>query len=177
MRKICVQNSNITLFYASSNDIDLVYKMAMEIKDEDNLIQIFEDDFSYEDFREDSDECIFFTGIPNKNNYLLIEYDSQIIGTISHTFNDATIENMELDIWLRSKNYIGKELGAKSIQLLITYLHTTYNTTTFLIRPSKENARAIRAYSKCGFIHHENFALWGEGDFGAENTYSMVLQL
>lgn len=188
MRKICVENSAISLLYTSVEDMDLVYKMAMDVTDEEEgMNEYFFNGETYDEFRAGSDETIFFTGAANKSNYLLIQYDSQIIGAIAHTFNDAPIKNMEIHIWLRSMNYLGKELGPKSIQLLITYLRETYKITTFLIRPSVDNVRAVKAYFKCGFIHHkdfdsrryyspENSILYGKGHFGVENTYNMVLQ-
>jgi len=185
MRKICIEKNNLCLLYTSLADRALIYNMAVE--DEQIRQYLFEDSYSLEEFLNESDEDIFFSGKQSPNNYLLIEFYNDIVGTISHAFNDARIKNMELDIWLRSTKFTGRQLGPRVISLLIDYLSQTYNIKTFLIRPSIKNIWAVRAYSKCGFRYITDFnaslyytpeglTLWGEGDYD-HDTYNMILQL
>jgi len=65
-----------------------------------------EDNFNWAELRDE--EGHFFGSEPGKNKYLLIQYQGDIIGTISHTHNNGKLENLELDMWLRSAKYTGK---------------------------------------------------------------------
>ena len=141
-------------------------------------------EFNWEDF-EDEDNC-YYTGNRNKDNYLLIEYDNKIVGSISHSFNQTETPNFELDIWLRSKEYTGKGIGTKVINILVEYLNKEYRIDTFIIRPWSKNLNAIKSYKKCGFVIDNNFnpylyygedaEEWGEGDYGDE-TVNMVKRI
>ncbi|MFV0423614.1 GNAT family N-acetyltransferase [Oleidesulfovibrio sp.] len=94
----------------------------------------------------------------------------------------------ELDIWMRSKAFCGRGLGAKALGLLVEYLRNECGIRRMLIRPSEKNYRAIRAYEKTGFRRVDNkedtvrsFLLpefwqqYGDGDYGLESTAVLVL--
>ena len=130
-------------------------------------------------------ECKWFSGVESQDTYYLIEYDHEIIGWISHSYNDAKIENMEVDIAFNSFKHTGKGLGTKIIIKFTDYLNEKYDIKTFMMRPGKHNARAIRAYKKSGFRIVESYdpndyytaedvILWGDGDLGPENTLNMI---
>jgi len=127
----------------------------------------------------------WFSGAESKNDYYLIKYDNEIIGWISHTYNDAKIENMEVDVAFNSFKYASKGIGTKIIMKFTDYLNEKYNIKTFMIRPGKHNTRAIRAYEKSGFKVVESYnpndyytaedvVLWGDGDLGPDNTLNMI---
>jgi len=127
----------------------------------------------------------WFSGAENRNAYCLIKYGHEIIGWISNTYNNAKIENMEVDVAFSSLKYTGKGLGTKIITMFTDYLNEKYNIKTFMIRPGKHNTRAIRAYKKSGFRIVESYdpndyytaedvVLWGDGDLGPENTVNML---
>ena len=168
----------ISLICAGQNDKRLVYDMANEIFGGDTTAF----SFTWDEFNESEDK--YFSGIPGRNNYWLIKLDDEVIGTISHSYNDAVIENMELDIWLRSVQYTGKGYGSDAINQLTDYLIKRYDTKTFMMRPGKHNIGAIKCYKKCGFKITDDFnpadyytadmSEWLDGDFGVDGTVNMV---
>ena len=182
-RTICCGNKHITLYYASMADKKLIYDMGREEQ------EIFESMFygecesqPWEEYEQKNNE--FYTGEKGKNNYLLIEHNGEVVGAVSHSYNQAITENMEIDIWLRSTKYTGKGLGTQTITLLTDYLNREYSIKTFIIRPSKENSRAIRCYTKSGFTVLPDFNAqeyygadvgeWGDGDYGIDGTLNMI---
>lgn len=178
-----VKKDNIALLYAEEIDRELIYNMAFE---EDDIWQSMFDSKEHFDWAEIRDEePHFFGNKPGLSKYLLIEYDDQIIGTISHTYNNGKIPNMELDIWLRSVKYTGKGIGTKVIKLLVERLIEDKNIATFIIRPWINNPRAIRAYEKCGFAATDTFnpedyygkylEEWGQGDYPEGENVNMIL--
>lgn len=182
---IYAREDNITLLYAEESDRQLIYNMAFE---EDAIWQSMFDckeHFNWAEIRDE--EPHFFGNKPGDSKYLLIEYEGQIIGTISHTYNDGTIPNMELDMWLRSIKYTGKGIGTKVILLLVKSLIEDYKIKTFIIRPWSKNPRAIRAYEKAGFVTADTFDPkdyygkyldeWGQGDYPDGENHNMILSI
>ena len=183
-RKLCLRVDGASLYFARPDDMRLVYDMMHE--DEEIKAILFygeSEDWDFEKYQET--ERKWFPGDESRNAYYLIEHDGEMIGWISHSYNDAKIENMEVDIAFRSLKHAGKGLGVKIITALIDYAHEKYGINTFMIRPGKHNKRAIRAYEKCGFkaaglfdpndyYTEEDVLLWGDGDLGVEGTYNMI---
>lgn len=180
-----VKADDIALLYSEESDRLLIYNMAFE---EDSVWQAMlekKEDFDYT-FIQEEEPC-FFDGKPGLNKYLLIEYKNQVIGTISHTYNDGKTPNFELDMWLRSEKYIGKGIGTRVLKLLTRQLAKDYQIKTFLIRPWIKNPRAIQAYKKCGFIIRDNFVpenyygkyleMGGDGDYPQGETCNMILEI
>lgn len=111
--------------------------MAHEDKEIYELMFGNEHEFIWEEF-EAEDDC-YYTGNKNEDNYLLIECDNQIVGSISHSYNQTKIPNFELDIWLRSKEFTGKGIGTKVLNMLVEYLNKEYKIDIFIIRPWSKN--------------------------------------
>ena len=173
----------ISLICAGQSDKRMIYDMANEEKDIHDMMFCGENtEYTWDEFNEYEDE--YFTGTPCRNNYWLIKLDDEVIGTISHSYNDAKIENMELDIWLRSVKYTGKGYGTDAINQLTDYLIKRYDTKTFMMRPGKHNIGAIKCYEKCGFKITDDFnpadyytadmSEWLDGDYGVDGTVNMV---
>ena len=184
-RYLYIEKNGIKLLYAEDTDRRLIYDMAFE---EDEIWQAMienKEDFPWSLLRDE--EPHFFGSTPGFSKYLLIEYDNQIIGTISHTYNDGKIPNMELDMWLRSSKYTDRGLGSSAMKLLIDSLVRDFGIKTFIIRPWIKNPRAVKAYEKCGFVVTDSFdpddyygkylELAAQGDFGEEETVNMVLSI
>ena len=143
------------------------------------------DDFDWSELRDEEEQ--FFGSVPGKSKYLLIRYQGEIVGTISHTHNDGRIENLELDMWLRSEKYTGRGIGSAVIAMLIDRLVEEHGIRTIIIRPWVKNSRAVRAYEKCGFRRRNDFdpadyygtylERYGEGDYGRLETANMVLEV
>lgn len=184
-RQIYLEKDDMKLLYAENSDRQLIYDMAFE---EPVIWQsMFEnkDDFDWAELRDEEEH--FFGSEPSKSKYLLIQYQDKIIGTISHTYNNGKIENIELDIWLRSTKYTGKNIGSTVINMLIKNLVKQFGIKTFIVRPWIKNPRAIKAYEKCGFRQCKDFVpsdyygkyleQYGEGDYCADETVNMVLEI
>lgn len=184
-RQIYLEKDNIKLLYAENSDRRFIYDMAFEESEIWQAMLKNKDDFDWAELRDE--EEYFFGSEPGKNKYLLIQYQDEIIGTISHTYNDGKIENLELDMWLRSTKYTGKGIGPAVMEMLINNLVKQYGIKTFIIRPWLKNHRAVRAYEKCGFRQYKDFVpsdyygkyleQYGEGDYCAEETANMVLEV
>lgn len=182
-RVLCVNEGEISLYFAKQTDKILVYNMGREEIEIQNAM-FFDDcvESTWEEYKDQEDE--FYSGIKSKNSYLLIEYENEIIGTVSHSYNQAKVENMEIDIWFRSIKNTGKGLGTKTLLILTDYLNMEYGIKTFIIRPGKKNLRAIRAYEKSGFVtmptfdssvyYGDDVGEWGDGDYGIEGTLNMI---
>lgn len=142
------------------------------------------EDFGWTQIRDEENH--FFGNEPGKSKYLLIQYQGEIVGTISHTHHDGKIESFELDMWLRSVKFVGKGIGSTAMKMLIDSLVQQYGIKTFLIRPWYKNSRAVKAYEKCGFQQCKDFVVsdyygkyleqYGDGDFGDE-TFNMILEV
>jgi len=183
-RTLCLRVNSASLYFAKEDDMWLVYDMMHEDKEIRDILFCGEsEDWSWEKYQET--ERKWFPGTESKNSYYLIEYENEIIGWISHAYNDARIENMEVDIAFSSLKHAGKGLGTKIIVALTDYANKEYGIKTFMIRPGIHNKRAIRAYEKSGFKVNPSFntndyytaedaVLWGDGDCGADGTYNMV---
>jgi len=183
-RKLCLQINGASLYFARPDDMKLVYDMMTADDEIREMLFYGENDLEpFENFVKT--ESKWFPGSESKNAYYLIEYDGDFIGWISHSYNNAKIENMEIDISFSSMSHTGKGLGTKIITVLTDYAHEKYKIKTFMIRPGKHNTRAIKAYEKSGFkitdsynpndyYTAEDVVLWGDGDLGVENTVNMV---
>ena len=183
-RNLCFRIDNLSLYFANFDDMKLVYDMMHN--DETIHEMLFygdSEDISFDEFLQR--DCEWFSGNDSKNSYYLIEFSNEFIGWISHSYNDAKIENMEIDIAFSSFKHTDKGIGTKIITRFTDYLNEKYNIKTFMIRPGNHNTIAIRAYEKSSFRILESYnpndyytpedvVLWGDGDLGPENTVNMI---
>jgi len=183
-RNLCFSIDNVFIYFANFEDMKLVYDMMHQDEEIREILFYGEsEDIPFDEFLQRDRK--WFPGAESRNSYYLIKYGHEIIGWISHTYNNAKIENMEVDIAFDSLKHTGKGIGTKIITKFTDYLNEKYNIKTFMIRPGKHNARAIKAYEKSGFRVIESYdpnnyytaedvVLWGDGDFGPENTVNMI---
>ncbi len=109
------------------------------------------------------------------------------VGCISYTCFHLKLGVAEIDLWLADESLCSKGYGTVAIRALLDRLGRELGIHTALIRPSRENARAIRAYAKCGFspmpgdisdyMLPQYLAPYGEGDFGEGGTVNLALRL
>lgn len=108
-------------------------------------------DFFFDGTQPENGRC--FKVINNDNN--------EEIGFIYYTSFHLKEGIAELDIWLKSLDYTGKGIGTEAIKLLADKLHTELGFHTFFMRPSRQNERAVNAYTRAGFketkLVHEDF--------------------
>lgn len=144
---------------------------------------------SWEEFCEDYLDCYFDGTDPGFGRVFMIVSHGQKIGCISYCcfhLNDAMAE---LDIWMDSEANCGKGHGTEAILKLCDYLADNLEIKNFIIRPSKQNHRAVKAYKKAGFaevakeieeqilhryLKNEYYEAYGAGDYGVEETVTLV---
>lgn len=144
------------------------------------------EEFFNEDFPD-----YFFTGEQPENGmcFIIQKRDKKTIediGTIQYTAFHLNSGVVEFDVWMKNNNYCGKGYGVEAIKLLVDKVEKL-GFKTIVIRPIKQNKRAIRAYKKAGFksakleleryYKPEVIEKYGYGDCGIENDEFMVRNL
>jgi RimJ/RimL family protein N-acetyltransferase len=95
----------------------------------------------------------FFSGSqPEVGRSYIIEHAGEAIGHVSYSQVDFNQGRAELDIWLRAEAICGRGFGPDALIALTNHLYATLGLSEFIIRPSRRNQRAIKAYSKAGFV-------------------------
>lgn len=113
----------------------------------------------------------FFDGsMPQIARSYIIEVKGIPVGHINYDSLDSVAHRAELDIWLRSSRYCGKGYGSDAINTLVTHLHSEFDVQEFILRPSRRNPGAIRAYERAGFREvnmpfDEQTRRYGKGDY------------
>jgi diamine N-acetyltransferase len=110
---------------------------------------------------------LFFDGTqPYFGRSYIVDVAGEAIGHVSYSEVDLAPGKAELDIWLRSEAVCGRGYGSDALVALTRHLYETLGLTEFIIRPSRRNERAVRAYAKAGFVllplsPEEQAALYG----------------
>jgi diamine N-acetyltransferase len=141
-------------------------------------------------FQHDFQDNYFLESGQKKGSVLVISNDCEEIGSICYSLMHLQPHTAELDIWLNNTKYCGHGFGCEALKMLIANLHKNIGITRFLIRPSKKNSRAIKAYKKAGFqiVDNEKTTIqeyllpgaleeYGAGDYGQGNTAVLTLDL
>lgn len=135
------------------------------------------------------EQDFFFDGsAQDLGRYFVIVDDSgRDVGCISYTCFHLRQGVAEFDLWLADESLCGKGYGTAAIRALLDRVRRGLGIHTVIIRPSRENARALRAYAKCGFspmpgdisdyMLPEFLAPYGEGDFGEGGTVNLALRI
>lgn len=141
----------------------------------------------YETFAQDNGDFFFNGSRPEMGRYLLIRSGEEDIGCISYTCYHLKLGIAEFDIWLKEESQCSRGCGPEAIRLLLHHVRRTLGIHTVLIRPSRQNRRAISAYEKCGFrrmegliddyMQQEFLERYGPGDEGTEGTENLILHL
>jgi diamine N-acetyltransferase len=96
---------------------------------------------------------LFFDGTrPDFGRSYIVELDGDAIGHISYSEVDLAQRKAELDIWMRSEACCGHGYGSDALVALTSHLHQALGLTEFIMRPSRRNERAMKAYAKAGFV-------------------------
>jgi len=97
--------------------------------------------------------ALFFDGTkPDVGRSYIIEVNGEAVGHVSYSEVDLARGRAELDVWLRSESLCGHGYGSDALSALTRHLHEALGLTEFIIRPSRRNERAIRAYARAGFV-------------------------
>ena len=113
----------------------------------------------------------FFDGTRQEvGRSFIIEVDGEAVGHVNYDGLDLARCLAELDIWLRSSEVCGHGYGSDALMALTQHLHESFGVNEFILRPSRRNQRAIRAYAKAGFAmlpltNEQQAAIYGPGDY------------
>jgi RimJ/RimL family protein N-acetyltransferase len=126
-------------------------------------------------------EAHFFDGTREQvGRSFIIEAEGQAVGHVNYDGMDLARRFAELDIWLRCSEVCGRGYGSDALLALTRHLHEAFGVTEFILRPSRRNTRAMRAYAKVGFLllsltNDEQAERYGPGDYS--DTVVMVKKL
>jgi RimJ/RimL family protein N-acetyltransferase len=125
---------------------------------------------TWDRFCDDYDSRFFDGSSPETVGSFVIEAAGQAVGQVNYEVTDPLRGHVELDIWLRSESDCGHGYGPDALSTLTRHLRDSIRATEFIIRPSRRNPRAIRAYQKAGFAlvamsTHEQTRRYGAGDY------------
>jgi RimJ/RimL family protein N-acetyltransferase len=81
-----------------------------------------------------------------------IEADGKLIGMTGLFRTDTTARTSELGIVIGDRDYWGKGYGQDAIRTLLDYGFRHRNLQRIWLTVTENNARAINAYKRCGFI-------------------------
>ena len=144
---------------------------------------------SWEEFNEGFEDFYYQEETREKGSVMIIQDGDEEIGCVCYACFHLKPQKAELDIWLKEKKYCGNGYGPKALKLLFDYVRSNYNIKDYIIRPSENNIRAIRAYEKVGFKRVEEnqkekivneYLLpefteeYGAGDYGYEETAILI---
>lgn len=140
---------------------------------------------SFAEFCDKGYDEYYFTGArPEDGRGFLIAEGGEPVGFISYSSFHLKPSVSELDLWMNSEAHCGKGFGTDAVIALGDFLNRTMGIAQLIMAPSRRNKRAIRAYEKAGFqktdkpmtdfLLDEYASLYGEGDYGTDETYIMV---
>lgn len=105
----------------------------------------------------------------------LIKTNSQSVGYIrwqipsqedlqAAGLDDLPDSVVDIDIAIGEKNYLGRGIAPKAIQLLINRILTSKNVPMIMMCTSINNTKAIKSFEKAGFTRNRIFADPEHGD-------------
>jgi RimJ/RimL family protein N-acetyltransferase len=144
---------------------------------------------SWEEYCEDFKDYYFDGSKPDFGQLWIINDGSQEIGAICYSSFHLIGKSAELDIWMGTEKNCGRGLGSESLKIFCEYLIENHEIERFIIRPSKRNVRAVRAYEKAGFMKvsdedkqkvlkeyllDDYLDIYGQGDYGTGDDVVLV---
>jgi RimJ/RimL family protein N-acetyltransferase len=135
---------------------------------------------TFEAFSADTKRHYFDASDPRRGQSFLIRAHGEELGQISSNDIDARRGRTELDIWLAGEAACNRGVGPAAIETLADHLCREYGVVEFMMQPSSNNPRAIRAYEKAGFRPlglplEQALAEWGPAD--GPDAFYMVLRM
>jgi diamine N-acetyltransferase len=135
---------------------------------------------SFEGFCADYKRHYFDASDPLRGQCFLIRADGEELGQINSNPIDTRRGRTELDIWLAGEPACNRGVGSAAIETLANYLCREHGVVEFMMQPSSENRRAIRACQKAGFRTldlplQEAVDEWGPAD--GPDAHYMVLRM
>lgn len=132
-------------------------------------------------------EYYFIGAKPKDGRGFLIVNKDEAVGFISYCTFHLKPAIAELDIWMNAEANCGNGFGVDALISLGDYLNKEMDIRELIIAPSIKNTRAVRAYEKAGFQKTDKamtefltdvyVPLFGDGDYGADETVILIKQL
>ncbi len=96
-----------------------------------------------------------------------IEVDGVMVGQCALFNLHPVAHRMELGITIGDQEYWGKGYGSEAVQLLVDYGFRHHNLHRISLEVHARNERAIRAYSRCGFLEEGRLRehVWSDGSY------------
>ena len=134
---------------------------------------------TWDEFCTDYEQHFFDGSAADVEASYIIEAGGEPVGHVNYEVRDLPVRCAELDIWLRSERDTGHGYGPDALAALTEHLHSTLGVSTFLLRPSARNHRAIRAYQKAGFVivsmtPKQQDEIYGPGDY--EDAVLLIME-
>lgn len=89
----------------------------------------------------------------DRKRHFVILADDNPIGLIGLNDIDLNDKNAGLFITIGEKDYWGKGIGAKALELIKAYAFDKLDLHKIYLSVYAANAGAIRLYEKCGYVH------------------------
>ncbi len=145
---------------------------------------------SYKEFKSDYEDYYFDGSQPGKGRcYIIVcknNGKNEDIGIISYTSFHLVDKITEFDIWLKGLSYTGHGYGTEALLKLIDVVKDM-GYEKVIMRPSKHNEKAIKSYTKAGFLEEqlkptkyygaEYIDEFAEGDCGPGGDVFLVAHL
>jgi len=94
----------------------------------------------------------YFDGTrPFDGRALVLSSAAADLGILAWRRVDLMRDLVELDIWLAAREYCRQGIAAEALDLVCTWLQSSYGVNRFLLRPSRRNVRALRCARRAGF--------------------------
>jgi len=94
-----------------------------------------------------------------------IEYESRHVGGCGFLNIEHRNQSAEIGLFIGDKSVWDKGLGQDTLRTMLDYGFDQLNFHRIYLRVFAENARAVHAYEKVGFVHEGSFreATWRHG--------------
>lgn len=121
----------------------------------------------------------FFTNIPYSLIMTIKENPGEDRPSIKEQYLSQTGSTYSLDYMIGNKEFLGKRLGAKTLQEFTLFFQKYIDplADTFFIDPDQANPRAKHVYVKAGFQEVGNFIIDGDSVFKGRLTDFLVKKL
>ena len=154
--KVCkylTELGKISFRKLTRDDFDKLYKWCQN----DYVYEWFEQrKLSYEEVCDKYEHKLLL----GKQELLIINYDDKDIGLVQiyKYENDTKIKELEkyhniyeYDLFIGEEDYLSKGIGKMVVYLINEMIYSKYNADAIVLRPFKNNVRALNCYQKCNF--------------------------
>jgi len=147
-----IKGEKVTLIPIRLEERDEFYKLATESYGSQFWYDRKEKaERTKEDFFRDWHEGYFDSSRPFDGQCFWIVVNRRKIGQVNYNKIDKWNKNVEVDIIIGTKEYLGKGYGSDALKTLIKYLFKNFDLNKIWIGARANNPRAIKAYEKAGF--------------------------